>query len=214
MLKTARLFLIVITFPSLFTGSAVGQENQDEYSGSFGLDIGYFLPVGNWTTHRYAEGVDQFQGGLMFGAELEARIFKIPIGLSYNYIRLSVEDWVDYAAQRGDPISASASMGVYGLTVKYYFLKKKPHLMVLELGGSYVTLKGHENFAGYSYDYNFLNPGLGFILVLGYNYLFNEHIALAIKAKALFRLEGISYADGQTNDIIGLPLTAGIKYFF
>ena len=35
--------------------------------------VGYFLPLGEWTSHRYAPGINQFQEGYTVSPELEIK---------------------------------------------------------------------------------------------------------------------------------------------
>jgi hypothetical protein len=181
---------------------------------SFGIDVGYFTPSGNWTSHRYAAGVDQFRGGFSIGTELEFRFFALDLALYGRYTRFNVDDWTDYARSMGDQVSASASMIDSGMLMKFYFIEGSRDRASLGLGLTYYGFNGDESFGGYSYSYDFLVGNLGYVLELGYKRLLSDEFALAAAVRCNFLLEGVRYADGEKYDIIGIPVTLGIRRLF
>jgi hypothetical protein len=205
---------LTIVLTSLLVPVLATYCSAQKVSPSLGLDFGYFIPVGDWNSHRYAEGVDLFKGGLSVAGEFEFRLFKIPLALFMSYTRFNLDDWIAYARENGDEISASASMYGYGLLFKFYFLKKARNFLEFNLGMGFFNFQGQESFAGYTYDYNFLTDEAGFIGGLGYKRLLSPRFALCIAVKCIAIIEGIRYADGQRYDIVGLPVTAGVRFIF
>ena len=184
----------------------------------FGADVGYFFPMGDWTSHRYVLEYDitdidvkQFKGGYVLVPEIELKFTDISLGLYYNYTKLSASDWEDYARRTGDIVSASSSMSQLGGFIRYFFLNREPNLMNLEIGMNYIFLNGQEKFNGYSYDYDFLNKGVGFTFGAGYQYSVNERLSLVANVRALWRPEGIKYPEGKAYDIFGIYFTPGIR---
>ena len=181
---------------------------------SLGVHFGYFVPFGDWTAHRYAEGVDLFQGDFTFGGELELRIFGVHVGFFLNYTRLRTTDWENFAQSQGDDISASASMTDYGIRFKYYFVRNAPNFVNLSLGVGGYNLRGQESFAGRTYDYDFLDGGVGITLGCAYKRQMSPRLALTLEARVIFVAEGVKYADGEVHDVIGVPVTVGLSYLF
>lgn len=214
MIRKIRHFKTIILFLILFPEIAFSQ-NSDQYTFfSLGFDGGYFFPVGHWKTHRYAAGVDQFQGDFKIGLELETKITRIGIGIIAGYSRLDLSQWEEYAQRRGDIISASANIYDLGLLFKYYFIAQKPSLASIDLGFNYFFPQGHETFSAYSYDYSFFNSNFGFMIGIGVKHLLSDNLALSLNIRGMLSIEGVKYPDGLTYDIMGLPITIGIRYIF
>jgi hypothetical protein len=208
--RTVRISALLV---ALFV--ATGAPADDRGPGtSLGFHVGYFAPVGDWNAHRYAPGVDQFQGGFTFGGELELRIFSFHLGIFADYMRLSTKQWEDYAQGQGDEVVASGAMNDVGARLKFYLARRGPDLMNLSLGFVAVGMSGKESFAGRTYDYDFLRGGGGFVLGIQYKRVLSPHLALTAEVRALFVIEGIKYADGEVRDVTGLPLTLGLTYLF
>jgi len=205
-----RFTLAAALLVSLLPGLCAGQE----VTPSLGLDLGWFVPLGDWTAHPYAEGVEQFKADLTLGGELELRIFGVNMGFFYTHTSLNMDDWVDYAQSQGDDISASCSMTNFGILFKHYFGKTAPNLFNLELGLAHVSFDGWESHAGHTYSYNFLPNNVGFVLGLSYKRLLSPHVALVLTARGLMVWDGVKYASGEKQHIFGLPLTAGIRFIF
>ena len=214
MLNNIKYFIAGFLLLLFLTNIASGQNSNDSLFHSFGIDVGYFSTLGDWKKHRYAVGVDQFQGSFNFGAELETKLLNAGIGFLFSYSKLSVEDWEKFAQHEGDQIDASASMVNLGILLKLYLLTEIPQMLNLDVGVCYIFSEGHETFETYSYDYNFLKSGIGFITGMGYKHLLNKKIALVFNVRCLIKPDGIKYADGKSYTVIGLPLTLGIRYFF
>ena len=206
LLFTPAAVLLVLLLPGLCAGQ--------EVTPSLGFDLGWFVPLGDWTAHPYAEGVQQFKGGPTLGGELELRIFGINMGFFYTHTKLDVDDWVNYALSQGDDISASCSMKIYGIVLKHYFGKEAPNLFDLELGLAHVSFDGRESHAGHSYPYNFLTSDAGFVLGLSYKRLLSPRVALVLNARGFMVWDGVRYVSGERQHIFGLPLTAGVRLIF
>lgn len=176
--------------------------------------IGYFHALGDWTTHRFAPGVDQFQGRYTLSPEFEVKINDIGIGLFYSYTRLSAVDWEDYARSQGDDLYASGALGQLGGVVRYYPVNTERHAVNIEGGLSHVWLTGNEKYRGFDYEYDFVQSGLGFLMGAGYQYSFNERLSLTLPVRFLWKPEGIRYPEGNTYDVLGLLLMPGLKLTF
>jgi hypothetical protein len=203
-----NMFVVIITVLFML-GFSLSQSSTEII---FGVDAGYFHPMGDWTSHRYVlEGsvtdidLKQFQGSYVFIPEFEIKFSDISLALYYNYTKLSASDWENYAN-----VSVSSSMSQLGLFIRYFFLNSKPNLMNLEIGMNYIFLNGKERYI-YSYDYDFLTKGLGFTFGLGYRYAVNERLSLVANVRVLWRPEGIKYPAGKAYDIFGIYFTPGIK---
>jgi hypothetical protein len=176
--------------------------------------VGYFQPLGDWTTHRYAEGVEQFQGGYTITPEIELQINDVGLAAMYNYTRLNAGDWEEYVATQGEDLYASGSINQLGGLVRYYFVDTERHDLNLEGGLSYVWLKGTETYRGFTYNYDFMESGLGFLAGAGYHYAFNRRLSLMLPVRFLWKPEGIKYPEGETYDIFGLFFQPGLKLTF
>jgi hypothetical protein len=102
----------------------------------------------------------------------------------------------------------------YGLRFKYYFARRAPHYLNVSLGVGAYDLRGQESFDGRTYDYGFLQGGLGIVFGLGYKRLLSPEVAFTMEARVIFVVEGVKYADGEVRDVAGLPLTVGLSYMF
>jgi hypothetical protein len=175
---------------------------------------GYFLPLGKWMSHRYASGIDQFQGGYTVSPEFEVKINDIGIVAFYSYTSLRTTEWENFVSSQGENLYASGSLSYLGGTLQYYFVDAVHNSFYLEGGLAYVFAKGNEQFKGYNYDYDFLQSGLGFLAGVGYQYSFNSRMSLLLPVRFLWRPEGIKYPEGKTYDIFGLYFVLGLKLTF
>jgi hypothetical protein len=205
---------IIFLFLLMFTNIASSQNSDLASFASIGFDGGYFLPLGEWKTHRYAEGIDQFQGNFKIGSEFEIKRNKIGIGFIGSYSRFDLSEWEQYAQLKGDIVDASASTYELGILLKYYLLEQKTNLASIDLGANYLFLNGRETFNSYSYNYDFLWSKFGFTVGISFKHLLADNLALNFNLRGVLLLEGIKYADGLTYDMIGLPSTIGIRYIF
>ena len=205
---------IIFLFLVLFTNIASSQNSDLVSFTSIGFDGGYFLPLGEWKTHRYAAGVDQFQGDFKLGSELEFKSNKIGAGFIGSYSRFNLSEWENYAQHKGDIIDASASLYELGILLKYYVFVQKSNLASIDMGLNYLFLNGRETFSSYAYEYDFLKSKFGFTIGIGFKHRLADNLALNFNMRGVFLFEGIKYADGLTYDMIGLPMTIGIRYIF
>jgi hypothetical protein len=209
-----KSFLSILVFLlgfGLYTG--YGQELK----GSFGFDVGYLFPAGDWKEHIYVENLNQFNGGILFGAELEFTFMEINFGIFYNYSRLDVSDWEEYVTENGEHLDAEASISYFGGLFKYYFQNTPPHFLNLDLGFGYpIFFSGHESYSSYSYDYDFINTkgNIALIAGLAYKYKMDERIALTIGTRIVFIPQGIRYRTGENHDILLIPSYLGLRYLF
>jgi hypothetical protein len=197
----------------LFMGLNIG--NSQDILGAFGLDLGYLSPVGKWKEHLYAPGVDQFGGGMLYGAEFEFNLLDVNWGVFINYTKLDMSDWENYPGNVS-PVSASASMYIYGAVFKYYAVNQSPHYINLDIGLAFTDFKGHESYSGYSYEYDFIKTRskINLLIGLAYKYKMNKNLAFQLGGRMVFIPSGIEYADGKDHDILVLPLSLGIRYLF
>jgi opacity protein-like surface antigen len=176
--------------------------------------VGYSLPLGEWTSHRYAPGIDQFQGGYTVSPEVGIRFRDLGISIMYTYSGMSTKEWEDYVGGQGESLSASGSLSQLGGVIQYYFVRTDRSAAHIEGGLSYVFLRGDEQYRGFSYEYDFLKSGLGFLAGAGYQYAFNEQLSVVFPVRFLWRPEGIKYPEGKTYDIFGLLFMPGLKLTF
>lgn len=209
---TFKLTIVLLMF--VFINLGVTQEKERLYRFAFGMDVGYFLPIGDWQKHRFAPGVNQFQGGVTFNPIIETNLLGIYFGFFYNYSRLSVKDWEEYARSKGDILTASAKIEQLGLLIKYYFINRNPNWLNFQLGLGHIALKGDESFAGYTYAYDFLNSGAVYIIGFGYDRPLNERMVFTSNLKMIWFPEGVKYPELGNFDVIGFPITFGIRIIF
>ncbi len=182
---------------------------------SVGIDAGLFLPQSNWKEHPYAPGVDQFKSGvaLEFGLEVKLASWS---GLAFNigYLKLSTSDWEEFAASQGDDIKASAYITYLGPVFIPYLWSDKYNVLKLRFGLNLFISDGEETFSNSSYHYDFLAERIGLILGTEYDRFISERIALALKLSVVYVPSGVIYADGIKHNIIGLPVTIGVRFYF
>jgi hypothetical protein len=208
MLKTTVLAaLLVLALAGACRG---GEPLEISVSGS----LGYFVPLGDWTAHRFDNGVDQFQGGFTATPELELKVGDIAFGLIYSYTKLGTSDWEDFVAQQGDVLDATASLNQFAGVVRYYMVDGAANRLALEGGLSYVELGGSERYLGYEYEYDFLQSGLGYLVGAGFQHSFDERFAIVLPVRLLWRPEGVEYPEGKSNDVLGVLFQPGFKLTF
>lgn len=214
--RTTRSLTSAVLFLVLFTARGWCQTDDELSGSSLGLDVGYCLPFGDWTNHRFANGVNQFESGLAFRGDLNLKVGrKFALAITGGYIDLNATDWEDYARKKGDQIKASSSAAYVGLLLKPHLLISHPDVIVLELGAGLFFLNGQETFNGMTYDYDFLKgTRFGIIAGLEYGRFLSESFALSFRATGLIVPSGIQYADGLEHTITAVPITAGVRVFF
>lgn len=208
------MFKNIVMAMSILTIMANACFGQDSIEFSATGKVGYFLPLGEWTSHRYAPGINQFQGGYTVSPELEIKFSDIGIGIFYSYTNLRTTEWEDFVNGQGETLFASGSLSQLGGVVQYYFVNTVRNSIYIEGGLSYVFLKGNEQFKGFDYEYDFLNSGLGFLAGTGYQYSFNNRLSILLTVRFLWRPEGIKYPEGKTYDIFGMFFLPGLKLTF
>jgi hypothetical protein len=202
--------LFAISFASPQDG--IGQTEKKFPYMRFGIDAGYFQPLGEWMDHRYALGADFFRGSPTFRGEVELRMRKWGIALNAGYTNLNTGAWEEYAWAHSDEIAASASLTQLGLLLKPYLKTRRPHVVKLEFGLIYSLPKGEERFAGRRFDYDFLKSGFGFMAGVGYDRYLSQYTALTLRAGGVFVPDGVQYADGVKYGLNGMPITVGIRF--
>lgn len=193
----------------LLYDSSMGQ-TKFAISGS----LGYFFPQGEWKKHMYTEEVNQFQGGYSVSSEFEIKFKDIAFSLIFNYSKMSTADWEQFVRNEGASINASASQNQIGGLLKYYVSNSQPHLFNIQAGVVYLSLRSTEQFNGYSYEYNFLNPGMAITFGLGYQFSLNNRLSVILPVRILWRPEGVIYTDGRTFDIFSFYVTPGLRLTF
>jgi hypothetical protein len=146
--------------------------------------------------------------------EFESKVFGINFGVFGSYSRLNTNDWVDFAQSNGDQIAASSSLYNLGLLFKFYYVKRHPNFLDLNIGVAYFNFSGQESFAGHNYDYDFIGNSAGLLGGLGYKRVLSDKFALALGLRGSFVPEGVKYADGEKHDFFGLSLILGIRRIF
>ena len=204
------LILIALALLIPKAGSAQGVRQYPFLT--LGINGGYFQPNGDWTAHRYAQGVNLFQGGPAVTGEFELSYARVGIALRAGYVNFSTTEWEKYASARGDEIQASASLFHVGVLLRPYLKTSEPDVIKLELGALYAIPSGEERFNNRRFEYDFLNSGFGFTGGVGYDHYFNRTTALTAQAAGLIVPNGVRYADGEQHALRGLSLALGIRY--
>lgn len=181
---------------------------------SIGLGAGYFIPVGDWKTHRYAD-VDQFTGHIVVQGDLEFRWSRLlGFELSGGYLTLSTGDWEDYAASQGDAVDASAYVLYWGVDFKPHLLETEHSALSLLAGLNVCFPSGQERFENMTYNYDFLKYAFGLRFGLEFERDVSRNIALMASFSSIIMPGSVEYADGLSYTIATLPLTAGIRFRF
>ncbi len=212
MWNQSKKLLVVIALVLLMPNVGRTQEMRQFPYLALGINGGYFQPNGDWSAHRYAQGVELFQGGPTVNAELELAYARVGIALRAGYADFRTKEWEEYANARGDEVQASASLFHVGVMLKPYLKTSEPDVIKLELGVVYATPSGEERFDNRRFEYDFFNSGFGFIGGVGYDHYFNRTTALTVQAVALLVPGGVRYADGEEHVLRGVSLTLGIRY--
>ncbi|UCC81188.1 MAG: hypothetical protein JSW64_07480 [Candidatus Zixiibacteriota bacterium] len=175
---------------------------------------GYFQPSSDWKQHRYAPNVDQFGGMLHMALDFEYRFDRNWALAFYGQFNgLSTAEWENYVRQQGEYIEAEALMATFGLVVRPHVIVTSVNRTKLEFGFGLVTLSGSERYGGLSYDYDFLAKGsIAFLGAVEHDWLFNKRTALVARIGILSAPKGVSYADGETETVVGFSFSAGIRY--
>lgn len=195
---------------------ALAQQTDERARDSFGLGLGYSLPTGEWTQHRYASGVNHFSPAFAMNADLEFNIGqRWGLALVGGYNKLGTNDWVSYTKRQNDPVEASASVLYGGATLRPTIMKLSNHALRLEFGACMVFASGTETYGGMSYDYDFLRTWrFGLILGLEYSCMVSDAIALTLQGRSIFAIKGIEYADGLSPSMIIVPITGGLRMYY
>jgi hypothetical protein len=172
------------------------------------------MPLGDWYTHRYAPGIDQFQGSYALCPEFEIKFNDIGISFLYSFTDLKTTQWEDFVNSQGESLAASGSLSQLGGVLGYYFVNRPRNSAYIEGGLCYVFLDGNEQFRGFDYTYDFLQSGLGYLAGAGYQLSFNPRLSLLLTARFLWQPEGIRYPEGKTYDIYGIYFLPGLKLTF
>jgi len=216
MARTTKALTGVVLLLMFSTASGWCQTADELPGSSLGLDVGYYLPFGDWANHRFANGVNQFQSGLAFRGDLNFKVGrKFALAITGGYIDLNETDWEDYARKKGDQIGTSSSAAYFGLLLKPHLMVSQPDIIILEFGAGVFFLNGQETFMGITYAYDFLKGiRIGIIGGLEYERFLSEKFALSLRATCLIVPSGIHYADGLKHTITALPITAGVRVYF
>jgi len=209
-----KILVCISVLISVFPGVVSGQHVGDNFS-AFGLDVGYYLTPGEWNQHLYAPGVNQFAGSYYISGAFCYR-FQPRLGaLAYIfYAPMDVSEWEKFVQDQGDALNASAYATGILLGMQVYLLEKKPNLLSLDLNWGWIHLSGKETYESFSYNYDFLKSSIAVALGIGYNFLFTESVAFSLNVKGFYIFQGIRYSEGESHDVIMLPVTAGIRYLF
>ena len=189
------------------------QEPKPWRTVSFGIDLGKFFPMGDWTEHRLG-AVDEFGGGFNIDFDLQFRPWRGgAIAINGGYRNISTDKWENYAAGKGDVVEASAYITNVGILLKPFLVARHPNLLKAELGVNAFFANGTEKFNGINNDMDYLLIQIGFIIGLEYALMLNEQFSLGIKSRFIFIPTGKKYADGMANfDITGF--TGGLSLRF
>lgn len=180
----------------------------------FGFEAGYLPFTGSWHEHRYADGINQFNGGPEFAFNFEVKGGFFGYGFKAGYGIWNLYEWEDYAKSKGDKIDASASYFHIDYMLKMYPYTQKWNIVKLELGLNYFQADGQETYNGLNYDYDFLKWGIGLFFGIEYNHFFNKHVAWSLQARYLGVSNAIEYADGETSHIGMMPITTGLRFYY
>ena len=207
----ARLLVVLI----FVCQDASGKWQDARSSNSVFVGAGILWPVGDWTGHRFAQGVNQFQRGLTFALEFEHRFSELAsFSLTGGYGSLDVNDWENYARSRGDNVEGSAYVLYGGLRLNFYIFNHRPNTLKMGVGVLYLGSHGQEQFRSFAYDYDFL-PGssVAFLTGVEYEWSINDSFALTAKADLVVAPSGVEYVDGKEYAIYGVPTTLGIRFY-
>lgn len=184
------------------------------YKGSVSAGAGYFFPNGKWTQHRYAPGVKQFGGRPQFTFDLEYRFNrKWSMALISQFNGLDTSEWEKYVQNQGEYVDAEAQMFTFGLELRPHVSVTSTNRTMLAFGFGITSLYGNERYGGYSYDYDFLTAGsVSLLAAVEHDWLFDKRFALVARVGIFYLPAGVNYADGESQSVVGYPLSAGIRF--
>jgi hypothetical protein len=225
MLNGARHIVCGAVIWALLLTGAAGQSDDEGPSTSAGINLGFFIPKGDWNKHPYAEGVEQFRKSMTGSVEMEFMIFHwLGLGGHVGYTNLDMSRWEEYARAGGSEISAKAYMFNLGATLNGYLLSSKTANIKGELGFGLFEPEGEEtnkiidslggihDTLDLSYKYDFLKTKFGYIFGLEFNQFFTDNIGLAFKICYLVVPAAIQYKDNTDYTLTALPITFGVRF--
>jgi len=88
------------------------------------------------------------------------------------------------------------------------------HTLALILGLNYCFPSGRETFQSTIYNYDFMKIKFGYQIGIELDRYLGSNVAIAVSVSGLIIPNGIEYADGLSYTVMGVPVTAGIRYRF
>jgi hypothetical protein len=198
----------------LLTTCVIGQTEKEHGKLSFGAGVGLFQPMGTWTDHLYAPGVKQFSRGFTaeFFAEYQLGCWG-GVAITIGGAKLGTGEWTDYVRSQGDDITASAHMYHYSILFRPYLWYRQDHILKLDFGFGGFNPQGNESYMFFSYDYTFLQNKFAAVAGIEYCRFFSPTLALALRLGFIYADGGVAFADGLTQNTMGMPLTIGIRFY-
>jgi hypothetical protein len=206
----AGFLFALVTIPALLSAQPV----PDSARTSLGIRAGYVWPFGEWTKSVVAPTVDLVGISPGFEADLEFRIAsRWTLGVEGGYSSLNGSNWEEYAAGTGDKLSVSGSFIHFALLLRPHLLVGSPNIVRVEVGPAMLLANGEEKLDGQTYTYDFLSStSFGVQAGVEYIHVFNETVAVSLKAAGLFFPSAVQYVGGRSNTIIMMPVSAGIRF--
>lgn len=204
--------VFTVMVAATFCGTAPAVAGRTEFS--MGLGGGYFFPLGEWNEHPYA-GVDQFGGSLTAHMDFELRFTRhIGMAIDIRFSNLDTGAWEDFAASAGDNVDALANIVQFGLQFKPHPWEDRWHSLAIMLGMYYCVVYGQEEFDDTEYEYDFLKNRFGYQLGVELNRYINRNVAFTVSVSGTFIPNAVDYVSGVDHDVIGVPVTVGVRYVF
>ena len=215
MTSTVKSILLVLTVLAGFSNSAA-QGTPDTTRSSFSIQAGPSMPLGHWTASRMNSSIDVFGTGVYISAELDLAISnRWTIAVTGGYTLYDGGAWEDYVAGQGDAITASMYSFEIAVLARPSLLLSHWDMLRFEFGPAGLFARGSEHYEGRNYNYDYLKTfAIGVQGGIEYTRMLNDYIGISVHTAIVAFPSGIQFIDGETRDIISLPITLGLRFNF
>ncbi len=195
---------------------AMAQDSLQRASSSLGLLGGFSWPLGDWAKSRVDPSASLFVAGPSFHADLEVGIgSRWTLAFAFGYASLNGGDWEECVSSKGGAIEVSAYAMHLAVLLRPHILLKKTDIVRIEVGPALLLASGSETYEGRTYQYDFLKEScFGFRGGVDYTRLLTESLGISLNAAILVFPSGVEYVAGESQTILSLPVTLGVRFLF
>jgi hypothetical protein len=214
---TIRLNIALVCAVLLLVSSdGIAQDTTNVARGSLGLRGGITWPLGDWTLSPVNGSVSMFSAGGTFDADLEFAISRrMTLAIAGGYAVLSGSDWEEYVASTGGKLTTSSYTIYFALMLRPHIIITRTDVLRIEFGAAINLPSGSETWEGRSYNYDFLkHPAYGIRGGVEYIRYISEGFGFSINVAVLIFPSGLQYTAGESQMVLSLPVTVGIRVPF